>query len=180
MLSNRSCRVLLASSASRLGSQSSRRGFSTPLRSEEDYYPNFSIGMGFDQFSDGIVAINECRNKYAAKFGLPNWSCTGKRLYYGFPLEHLNSCEEVVRDYCIQHSTIIMELGHLFVVAGGPRVPSLLRQLTKTDPLVELDIHLGNHFTPILEEMGSRIKRGGPLGIFSAQRSSQCQGNFTS
>ena len=70
-----------------------------------DCRPYFGIGLAFYQCSRGVIAINECRRKYAAKFGVPFRPCAGKRIFYNIPRQYLESCIDFVRDYYIKQSS---------------------------------------------------------------------------
>jgi hypothetical protein len=90
-----------------------------------DCRPYFSIGLAFYQCSGGVIAINECRRKYAAKFGVPFRPCAGKRIFSNIPREYLESCIDFVRDYCIKQSSFTTELGRFYVLhkRNRPAIP---------------------------------------------------------
>jgi hypothetical protein len=101
-----SSRLLAFSSASRLSLQISwYRELHTPQWPKGGYHPYFSIGLAFYRCSGGVIAINECWRKYAAKFGVPFRPCAGKRIFYSIPRECLEFCIDFVRDYCIKQSS---------------------------------------------------------------------------
>jgi hypothetical protein len=137
----------------------------TPQWSDEVYYSQLDIYLSFDQSSGGVIAINECRRKYAAKFRIPFRPFRGKHLLSRVPLKYFEFRQEALKEYTAKHSTFIMKLGspNLFFRPRDKQLPSLRWYISKFEKLAEFNIHMQTRFASIMEEMRVRIEIGGPV-----------------
>ena len=152
-------RTLVTSISTSLRLRTSHRNLSTPARSEKDHHSSFSIALAFDESTGGVVTINQCRKQLAAKFGLHYRPTFGRRLFVALPLEHFETCQEIVRELCAQQQPFSMELGKLFIVRTNPSFPPAIRwQLIKSEELVALDIELMKRLAGILGSVDPATK----------------------
>jgi hypothetical protein len=132
----------------------------TPQRSNKEYSSGFTLGVKFDPSSDGMIAINSIRKKYAAKFGHSFHPYTGIKLSE-IPTRHLDFCQDVLTEFTAKHPIIVLELGSPFFVSRGPppryiNYPPRVRwDILNIDELVTAVRQLEDKLSPTIENMNS-------------------------
>lgn len=129
------------------------RRVSNPEFPEEQFEPYFSIGAKFDLSSDGIIAVNKIREKFAARYGQSFQRLDSITIFSKIPILFLKFCEGTLTEVSAEHSNIIMELGSPFVLSRPQThisyAPDVRWELSKIDELDNVGRQLAVKFSPL-------------------------------